>query len=335
MDVVALAQFDVGYTVATLGTATTPVHVSKLLRLADELVFSFDGDAAGRKAAWRALEVSLPLATDSKPIKFLFLPDGEDPDSFVRRHGKDAFEKLVRESQTLSEFLLGELQSQSNLAVAEGRSQFLSAAKPHIQKIEAPALKLQILKEAARLAGVTQEEAQGIFGSGTEKPAYRQPAPARKSFNPPSTPEWKLLSYVVARPALAAQIDTSLIDMSLPESQALKALADRYLAHAAADEASSAMLVEHFQNSPHAEILFAAQANTMELADTTEQARLQMQHALWKIEINRKNSFIKALGEKLRQGKLSKEEHLQYGQMITEVKALERRLQSEGRTGAH
>jgi len=334
MDVVALAQFDVGYTVATLGTATTPVHVSKLLRLADELVFSFDGDAAGRKAAWRALEVSLPLAPDNKPIRFLFLPDGEDPDSFVRRHGKDAFEKLVRESQTLSEFLLGELQSQSNLAVAEGRSQFLSAAKPHIQKIEAPALKLQVLKETARLAGVTQEEARGIFGSGNEKPVYRQPAPARKSFNPPSTPEWKLLSYVVARPALAADIDTSLIDMSLPESQALKALADHYLTHAAGDEASSAMLVEHFQNSPHAEILFAAQANTMELADTAEQAQIQMQHALWKIEINRKIRFIKALGEKLRQGKLSKEEHLQYGQMITEVKALEQRLQTEGRTGA-
>ena len=94
------------------------------------------------------------------------------------------------------------------------------------------------------------------------------------------------------------------------------------------------MLVEDFQNSPHAEILFAAQANTMDLADTEEHARLQIQHALWKIEINRKNSFIKALGEKLRQGKLSKEEHLQYGQMITEVKALERKLQTEGRAGA-
>src|SRR5260370_831288 len=168
MDVVALAQFDVGYAVATLGTSTTPVHVGKLLKLADELVFSFDGDAAGRKAAWRALEVSLPLARDDKPIRFLFLPDGEDPDTFVRRHGKDAFEKLVRESQTLSEFLLGELQSQSNLAVAERRSQFLSAAKPHIQKIAPPALKLQVLKETARLAGVTQEEARGIFGSGNE-----------------------------------------------------------------------------------------------------------------------------------------------------------------------
>jgi len=92
MDVVALAQFGIGYAVATLGTATTPVHVSKLLRLADELVFCFDGDAAGRKAAWRALEVSLPLAPDHKPIRFLFLPEGEDPDSYVRRHGKEVFE---------------------------------------------------------------------------------------------------------------------------------------------------------------------------------------------------------------------------------------------------
>jgi DNA primase len=336
MDVVALAQFDVGYAVATLGTATTPVHVNKLLRLADELVFSFDGDAAGKKAAWRALEVSLPLAQDNKPVKFLFLPDGEDPDTYIRKQGKESFERLVRDAQTLSEYLLAELRSQSNLATAEGRSQFLAAAKPHLQKIVAPALKLQVLKEAARLSGLTQDEASQLVAPEIAKPAYRNPAPAKKPFTAPSTPEWKLLSYVVARPTLAGEIDTSVIDLSLPESQALKALAEHFLADAGGRgrEASSAMLVENFQNSSHAEILFAAQANTMELADTEEHARLQIQHALWKIEINRKNSFIKALGEKLRQGKLSKEEHLQYGQMITEVKALERRLQTEGRVGA-
>jgi DNA primase len=333
MDVVALAQFEVDYAVATLGTATTPVHVSKLLRLADELVFSFDGDAAGQKAAWRALEVSLPLAADSKPVKFLFLPEGEDPDTYVRKHGKESFEQLVRDARTLSEYLLAELRSQSNLATAEGRSQFLAAAKPHLQKIAAPALKLQVLKEAARLSGLSQDEAERLLAPETTRAAYRHPAPAKKPFTPPSTPEWKLLSYVVARPALAAQVDISTVDLSLPESQALKALADHYLADAAGHEASSAMLVEHFQNSPHAEVLFAAQANTMDLADTEEHARLQVQHALWKIEINRKNSFIKALGEKLRQGKLSKEEHLQYGRMITEVKALERKLQTEGRAG--
>jgi DNA primase len=334
MDVVALAQFEVGYAVATLGTATTPVHVTKLLRLADELVFSFDGDAAGRKAAWRALEVSLPLAQDNKPVKFLFLPDGEDPDTYIRKHGKESFERLVRDAQTLSEYLLAELRAESNLATAEGRSQFLAAAKPHLQKIAAPALKLQVLKEAARLSGLTHDEAAELLAPEIAKPAYRRPAPAKKPFTAPSTPEWKLLSYVVARPALVGEIDTSIIDMSLPESQALKAVADHFRAGGGGAKASSAMLVEDFQNSPHAEILFAAQANTMDLADTEQHARLQVQHAVWKIEINRKNSFIKALGEKLRQGKLSKEEHLQYGQMITEVKALERKLQTEGRAGA-
>src|SRR5260370_6145190 len=106
MDVVALAQYGVGYAVATLGTATTPVHVSKLLRLADELVFCFDGDAAGRKAAWRALEVSLPLAPDHKPVRFLFLPQGDDPDTYIRKHGKESFERLLRHAPTLSVPLL-------------------------------------------------------------------------------------------------------------------------------------------------------------------------------------------------------------------------------------
>src|SRR5690606_23421331 len=106
MDVVALAQYGVRNAVATLGTATTPVHVSKLLRLADELVFCFDGDNAGRKAASRALEVSLPLAPDHKPIRFLFLPNGEDPDTFVRQNGKEAFEAKVAAAPTLSQVLL-------------------------------------------------------------------------------------------------------------------------------------------------------------------------------------------------------------------------------------
>jgi DNA primase len=296
-------------------------------------VYCFDGDAAGRKAAWRALEVSLPLALDHKPVRFLFLPEGEDPDSYIRRHGKESFEELVRAAQMLSEFLLAELRSQSDLGIAEGRSRFLIAAKPHIQKITAPALKLQLLKETARLGGVTQDEAETILElktSGT--PVYRSPAPARKSNPPPSSPEWKLLSYVVARPALAAQVDLSQIDTSLPESRALQALADRYLADSGGADASGAMLVERFQGSPYADILFDAQANAMDLGDSDDQARQQVQHALWKIEINRKMNQIKALGEKLRQGMLSKEEHQQYGRMITEVKALEQRLQSEGRS---
>ena len=335
MDVVALAQFGVGYAVATLGTATTPVHVAKLLRLADEIVYCFDGDAAGRKAAWRALEVSLPLAVENKPMKFLFLPDGEDPDSYVRKQGKEDFEQKVAAAQTLSGFLLAELRSQCDLETPEGRARFLAVARPHLQKISAPALKLQVLKEAARLAGVTQEEAQQIVepaAAAPAKPAYRNPAPARRTNPPPSSPEWKLLSSIVVFPSLAAEMDLSHIDPDLAESRALKALAERYLADDRGG-VSGAMLVEHFQGGPHAQILFDAQAHAMDLEETEELAREKIRHALWKIEINYKNGQIKALGEKLRRGMLSKEEHLEYGRMITEVKALERQLQTEGRAG--
>ncbi|MBV8030405.1 MAG: DNA primase [Betaproteobacteria bacterium] len=330
MDVVALAQFGVGYAVATLGTATTPVHVQKLLRLADEIVFSFDGDAAGRKAAWRALEVSLPLAPDDKPIRFLFLPDGEDPDTYIRKHGQEAFERLVGEAQTLSEFLFAELRGQFSLSSPEGRSQFIAAAKPHLQKITAPALRIQLLKEAARLSELTAEEAERLLGRPEEAPVYRRPAPAKKAFAAPTTPEWKVLCQAVAWPAVLAEIDLALLDANLPESRALHALSESVQE----SPASGAMLIERLQNGAHAELVFAAQADAASVAETEEGARLEVRHALWKMEINRKNGAIKLLGEKLRQGKLSKEEHVRYGRMITEVKALEQRLQVEGRTAS-
>src|SRR5436190_2580181 len=108
MDVVALAQHGVEYAVATLGTSTTPVHAQKLFRMADTVVFCFDGDAAGRKAAWRALENTLPVLLDGKNARFLFLPDGEDPDDYVRKRGKADFERAVDNAVPLSEFLLSE-----------------------------------------------------------------------------------------------------------------------------------------------------------------------------------------------------------------------------------
>jgi DNA primase len=328
MDVVALAQFDVGYTVATLGTATTPVHVQKLLRLTDELVFSFDGDAAGRKAAWRALEVSLPLALDHKPIRFLFLPQGDDPDTYIRKHGKESFERLAREAPTLSEFLLAELRSQAELGSAEGRSGFLAAAKPHVQKVTAAALKLQLLKEIAKLGGVTQEEAESLFDVRPAQ-SYRRPAPERRSFSAPSSTEWKLLASVAAWPAIADEVDLKVLDMELPESQALEECVA--WCRSTSGPVSNPMLIEHFRDSPHGELLFSAQAFGLDLGEAEEQAREFVKHTLWKLEIKRKNKEIQDLGDRLQKGQLSREEHQHYGRMLSEVKALERRLQAEGR----
>jgi len=271
MDVVALAQFDVGYAVATLGTATTPVHVSKLLKLADELVFCFDGDAAGRKAAWRALEVSLPLALDHKPLRFLFLPEGEDPDTYVRSHGKEGFEKLAGEAQTLSQFLLGELRSQSDLGTAEGRSRFLAAARPHVQRIAAPALRLQVLKAVADLAGISQDEASALLDLRTP-PSYRTTASPWVEKRPAYPLEWKLLTRLFARPALAFEIDRTLLDARLPESAALGELIGKLAEVDDPERLTDALVAELVQGMRHADVLSNAQATLLELKLTREEA---------------------------------------------------------------
>src|SRR5206468_5929898 len=128
MDVVALAQHGIDYAVATLGTATTPAHAQKLFRLTDSVVFCFDGDNAGRKAAWRALENTLPVLADGKDAQFLFLPDGDDPDDYVRARGRAAFEAALANATPASEYLLSELTTRHVPDTAEGRAALLAAA---------------------------------------------------------------------------------------------------------------------------------------------------------------------------------------------------------------
>lgn len=158
MDVVMLAQHGVRNAVATLGTATTPQHVQKLLRLVDRVVFAFDGDAAGRRAAWRALEACLPLAADTKRIDFLFLPPEHDPDSFVREHGEAGFAASLAGAQPLSEFLLRELSGRVDLATPEGRARFQAEARPLLLSMPAAALRLQLVQAVAAKVGVRAED---------------------------------------------------------------------------------------------------------------------------------------------------------------------------------
>ncbi|MEI6737430.1 MAG: DNA primase [Pseudomonadota bacterium] len=158
MDVVALAQSGVENAVATLGTATTLVHVEKLLRMSDNLVFCFDGDKAGRRAAWRALEQSLPVVQDGKDVRFLFLPTEDDPDTFVRRLGKDAFMAALKNATPLSVFLFDELRSQVDMTNAEGRSRLLTLVKPFIVQIVAPALAFMLRRNLVEETGMSAKE---------------------------------------------------------------------------------------------------------------------------------------------------------------------------------
>ena len=150
LDVIALAQHGVGNAVATLGTACTAEHVRKLFRHCGQIVFSFDGDTAGQKAAVRALEAALPALSDERSAKFLFLPPKHDPDSFVREHGADAFEREVGRAQPLSVFLLDTLGSGLAMGTAEGRAQAIARARPLLALLPDSALKSQILGEFAK-----------------------------------------------------------------------------------------------------------------------------------------------------------------------------------------
>ena len=181
MDVVALAQLGFPNAVATLGTACTAEHVQKLFRFSEAVVFSFDGDAAGRRAAGRALEASLPFATDTRSIRFLFLPTEHDPDSFVREQGSAAFERLVEQAVPLSRQLLDAAAEGCELTSAEGRARLLANARPLWNALPDGALKRQLLAELARLASLELADVTELWQLGGTHPPSRSPAVAARA----------------------------------------------------------------------------------------------------------------------------------------------------------
>jgi len=164
MDVAALAQHDIRNVVATLGTATTQFHIKKLMRYTQEIVFCFDGDQAGKEAAWRALNNALEALNDNLNLKFLFLPDNHDPDSYVRENSKDAFTKMVDAALPFSEYLIKYLTEKNNLASQEKKVKFLNEVEPILKKINASKLKLLIRKKIAALLDLDTADMNQIFG---------------------------------------------------------------------------------------------------------------------------------------------------------------------------
>jgi DNA primase len=171
MDVVALAQSGFDNAVATLGTACTDEHVRKLFRFTDSVVFSFDGDAAGLRAAARALEAALPHVSDLRSVRFLFLPTEHDPDSFVREHGAEAFERFVAQAVPLSRQVVAVAREGCDLGTPEGRARFTAQARPLWSALPDGALKRQMLTELTRLAGLPEGELQSLWApSGARQP---------------------------------------------------------------------------------------------------------------------------------------------------------------------
>ncbi|HET6628622.1 MAG TPA: toprim domain-containing protein, partial [Woeseiaceae bacterium] len=168
MDVVGLARHGIDFAVATLGTATTEEHLNRLFRLCDDVAFCFDGDRAGRAAAWRALETALPQVREGRQIRFVFLPEGEDPDSFVQQHGAPAFEAELERGVTLSEFFIGELSKQADLESVDGRARLAELARPLVARIPAGVFRELLVERLAKTVGLPAAKLGSLLDRGAE-----------------------------------------------------------------------------------------------------------------------------------------------------------------------
>src|SRR5210317_6336 len=181
MDTVALARHGIDFAVATLGTATTSDHLNRLFRLTENVCFAFDGDRAGRKAAWRALENALPQIREGRQIRFMFLPEGHDPDSYVNEFGTDAFLKALDEGIALSEFLIQELASQVDMSTVDGRARLAELARPLVSRIPPGVYRELLVDSLADAVGLTAAKLENILGSAaSNKPSISAPGGVTK-----------------------------------------------------------------------------------------------------------------------------------------------------------
>jgi DNA primase len=266
MDVLSLFQHGIDYAVATLGTATTPSHVQKLLRQTDNVVFCFDGDRAGRKAAWRALEDCLTELSDGKNISFLFLPDGEDPDSYIRNFGTEAFEQLIKQALPLSVFLFKELSGRVDMKTDEGRAQLIRDAKPLLARVAAPGFALMLLKRLAEISGATQGELEDILKLKRARPAPARPRAPRIQ---PASLYRRLIQILLFDPGYVDKLDRDLFtengDLAEEEAGALRALLAFTDTHPnILSRMSAASVASYFHGSSHQALLQKAESETID-----------------------------------------------------------------------
>lgn len=207
MDVVALAQFDINYAVATLGTATTPEHVETLFRTVPEIIFCFDGDRAGREAAWRALENTLPSLRDGREARFLFLPEGEDPDSLVRKIGREAFEAQLGKASHLSDFFFERLSEGLDTDSIDGRARLVNQARPLLEKLPEGMFRQLMLERLAEMAHTSIDSISGHVGTSAPKkpagpPRRQPPRPAAGE----TSPVREAIAILLHDPALAGRL---------------------------------------------------------------------------------------------------------------------------------
>jgi DNA primase len=321
MDTVRLHQYGIPYAVATLGTATTPEHLKRVFRLVSEVVFAFDGDRAGRAAAWRALQQALPEAREGREMRFLFLPEGHDPDTLVGEEGREAFEERLASAIPLSEYLVRELTEQTDLSHADGRARFAAAARPLLAKVSPGVYRELLLARIAEAVGLPPQRLDELWNAGA-KPAAQPDPPVQR---PParvavSAGRGSLVRQAITRllwyPAIATQVTSTeraaLDRLSEPGIELLRELIDNL---SAAPAQLPAQVIERWADRPEGESLQKLLQKEEVITEASAAAE-ELRAALTKLARLADTQRLQALQEKSRAGPLDAAEKLEFQRLM-------------------
>lgn len=318
MDVIALAQQGIDYAVATLGTATTAEHVQKLFRLANEVVFCFDGDRAGREAAWRALESALPVLSGTHTVRFMFLPDGEDPDTLVRKIGKVAFEQEIAQALSLSAFLLNHLREGISRHDLDAHRSLIEKAKPLLQTLQDETYRALIIRELASYTKQAEPAVRNLLGLGVAA------SPTRASNQPPPQRETPSLVRTALRcllyqPTLASSVAEPQ-SLSQIEQPGIGLLIDLLETLRSNPNLNTAALLERWRDTAEGKQLEKL-AIWQPSLDDPESLRHEFLGALARLEEQHRDTRIKTLLAKSTQGGLTIDEKAELQALLRRPRA--------------
>ncbi len=307
MDVVALAQHGIENVIATLGTATTTQHIQQLYRCTKEIVFCFDGDRAGREAAWRAAQQTIPLFQDGLEAKFLFLPQGEDPDSLIRSRGKEIFNQYIKDGDSLSDFIFSKLAEDVDIRTTSGKARFANMAKPLLEKLPSGVFKKLVFKELEQKVGASIQ-----YSDIAIKPSSSSNVSSNKA-----TPVRLAIAALLHQPSLALDIETThyLENCLIPGTALLLEIIATWKNQ---PELSQAALIERFRGQEQEQQLQKLIAwNPPEL----EQAEQALMDALSKIKRKTVDIRVQELIDKESIEGLSEDERQELNENLLLLKA--------------
>jgi DNA primase len=319
MDVLALVQFDIRYAVATLGTATTKDHLEALYRVVPKVVFCFDGDRAGKEAAWRALENALPVMQEGRQATFLFLPDGEDPDSLVRKEGKEAFEARIHDAMPLSTFFYEKLSIGLDLSIPDDRARLVKLARPLLARLPDNIFHHMMVENLAELVGIKSNALKSMLqGDEPTVSPDRKPAKTGKTRTGRRTPVRLAITLLLQNPHLSQQVNDSpfLEHTDLPGADLLHKMLE--ILHQNPN-LSTAALLERWRDQPEWEPLCklaqedvpgSEESLATEFLDTVKHLQMHLKRQRWE-----------TLQEKLHLEGLNDEELSEWKQLLEELPA--------------